>query len=296
VRKALQLLEELTTRYPGYAAPWALRAECYCVLGLDAPATTREFGQLALACSERALGLAPHAAEAHAASGWAKGEYLFDHAAAEFHLKRALELKPGFVTARYVWGVAACALRRFDEGLRYLESAAALDPLSMLAQRGVAYAWFVRGDLHRAREHVLQALDLAPAAPFALYLHGLIEAEAGNTDPGIDLLRAAITQAGGTWPFIEGFVAYYLGRSGRAAEAAAAAKGLAALSPPPHMALALADLGGGRRGSAIAHLEAAARAGDPFVVHIADHPPFPHLMGEGRFDALCRRLNLPVQG
>lgn len=133
--------------------------------------------------------------------------------------------------ARYVWGMAACALRRFDEALRYVESAVELDPLSMVAHRGVAYVWFARGDLERAREHVLQALDLSPRAPFATYLHGLIEAEAGNTDLGVTLLQRAIAQAGGTWSFVEGFIAYYQARAGQPEVAEASERRLGEIDP-----------------------------------------------------------------
>jgi len=294
VGKALRLLEELTTRFPDYAAPWAARAECYCVLGLDAPARTTKHSELALACSERALVLAPKLAEAHAARGWALGQYRFDHAAGERHLTRAMELKPGYLMARYVWSMAACSLRRFDEALRYAESAVALDPLSMVAHRGVAYVWFARGDLDRAREYVLQALDLAPGAAFATYLHGLVEAEAGQTELGLELLRQAVLQAGGAWPLVEGFMAYYQARSGQAAEAASTERRLAALEQPSHMALALAALGRREAARAVDHLERATAEGDPFLVHIADHPPFPQLRTEPRARALYRRLNLPA--
>jgi serine/threonine-protein kinase len=293
IAKALRLLEELTTRSPDYAAPWAARAECYCVLGLDAPVRVVELGALALECAERALVLAPQLAEAHAAQGWAIGQYRFDHAGSERHLKRAIELKPSYVMARYVWGMAACALRRFDEALRYVESAVELDPLSMVAHRGVAYVWFARGDLERAREHVLQALDLAPRAPFATYLHGLIEAEAGNTDFGVTLLQRAIAQAGDTWPFIEGFIAYYQARAGQTEVAEASERRLGEIDPPNHMALALAALGRHDIPGAVHQLQLAAGARDPFLVHIADHPPLTQLLAEPRATSLYRRLNLP---
>jgi serine/threonine-protein kinase len=288
VDKALRIIEELTTRFPGYAAPWAARAECYCVLGLDAPVRTTEFGALALSCADRSLALAPNLADAH----WAIGQYRFDHAGAERHLKRAIELKPGHVEARYVWAMAACVLRRFDEALGYAESAAALDPLSMVTHRGVAYVWFARGDPGRAREHVLQALDLAPRAAFATYLHGLIEAEAGDTDLALTLLERAIAQAGGRWPLVEGFIAYYQARAGQTAAADATERRLESVTPASHTALALAALGRRDTVRAIEQLELAASAGDPFVVHIADHPPFPELRAEPRAQDLYRRLNL----
>ena len=296
VGKALRLLEELTTRCPGYAAPWAARAECYCVLGLDAPERTVELGELALACAARALALAPNLADAHAAQGWAIGQYRFDHEGSERHLKRAIELKPSYVMARYVWGMAASALRRFDEALHYVESAVALDPLSMVAHRGVAYVWFARGEYDRAREHILQALDLAPRAGFATYLHGLIEAESGNTRLGLDLLRRAIAQAGGSWPFMEGFIAYYQARAGDSAAAEACERRLAEAGSPNHMALALAALGRRDTAAAVVQLELAANAGDPFVVHIADHPPFTELLEVPRARMLYQRFNLPVGG
>jgi hypothetical protein len=69
---------------------------------------------------------------------------------------------------------------------------------------------------------------------------------------------------------------------------------LAGLAPPNHMALALAAMGRGDTARAIDHLELAARSGDPFVVHIADHPPFPRLQREPRAGGLYRRLNLPT--
>ena len=295
VEKALRLLEEITARFPGYAAPWAARAECCCVLGLDA-VTPRELGDSAVECGNRALSLAPHSAAAHAAAGWALGAYRFDHVAAEQHLKRAIELMPGHVMARYVWGMAACALRRFDEGLHYAETAASLDPLSMVARRGVAYACFARGDLTRAREHVVESLDLSPHAPFATYLHGLIEAEDGNAAAGLALLQQAITQAGGAWPLVEGFAAYYLARAGRSGDASAIRARLSSPPAPAHLPLALVELGVGRIDEAIACLERSAAAGEPFVIHIANHPPFPQLLPVPRFQTLCRRLNLlPVR-
>lgn len=294
VGKAMRLLDELTARYPDYAAPWAARAECYCALGLDAPARATAYGELALACSERALVLAPKLAEAHAARGWALGQYRFDHAAGERHLKRAMEIKPGYMMAHYVWSMAACTQRRFDEALRYAESAAVLDPLSMVAHRGVAYVWFARGHLDRARERVLQALDLAPGAAFATQLHGLIEAEAGQTDLGLQLLQRAVAQAGGTWPLVEGFMAYYQARAGQAAEAASTERRLAALDSPSHIALALAALGRHDVARAVDLLDQAAGEGDAYVVHLADHPPFPQLRAEPRARALYRRLNLPA--
>lgn len=294
IAKALGLLEELTSRFSAYATPWAARAECHCVLGLDGPTWAREVGEVALSCSARSLALAPDLAEAHAARGWAVGQYQFDHASAERHLKRAIELKPGYMTARYVWAMAACALRRFDEALRYAESALALDPLSMVAHRGVAYVWFVRGDLSRAREHVLQALDLAPGAAFATYLHGLIEVEAGDTDAGVALLQRAVDQSGGSWPLVEGFEAYSLARAGRVGEAAEIERRLAGSATPNHLALALAALGRRETAAAIDRLALAVRDGDPFVVHVADHPPLPQLLLEPRMRELCRRLNLPA--
>ncbi len=294
VARALTLLEELNTRYPDYAAPWAARAECYCILGLDAPGRPATYGPLALACSERALILAPMLAEAHAARGWALGQYRFDHAASERHLTRAIELKPGYLMARYVWSMAACVLRRFDEALRHAESAVALDPLSMVAHRGVAYVWFARGELSRAREHVSQARDLAPGAAFATYLHGLIEAESGETDLGLALLQQAVDQAGGRWPLIEGFIAYYQARAGRVTEAAETERKIANQEGPHYMARALSALGRRQPAEAVACLERAAAEGDPFLVHLSDHPPFAQLRHEPLASALYRRLNLPT--
>jgi TolB-like protein/Flp pilus assembly protein TadD len=292
VAKALRL-EELNSRFPGYAARGRRVPSATACWVSTLPPDPWHSGDLALECGTRTR-LAPNLAEAHAAQGWAIGQYRFDHAGSERHLQRAIELKPSYAMARYVWGMAACALRRFDEALRYVESAVELDPLSMVAHRGVAYVWFARGDLERAREHVLQALDLSPRAPFATYLHGLIEAEAGNTDLGVTLLQRAIAQAGGTWSFVEGFIAYYQARAGQPEVAEASERRLGEIDPPNHMALALAALGRHDIPEAIHQLELAAGARDPFLVHIADHPPLTQLLAEPRATSLYRRLNLPV--
>ena len=294
IDKALRLLEELTTRFPGYAAPWAALGECYCVLGLDGHHDVQGVGTAALECSARALMLAPNLAEAHAAEGWARGEYCYDHAAGERHLKRAIELKPSYVSARYVWAMAACALHRFDEGLRHAQAAAACDPLSMTARRGVAYAHFVQGDYNRAREEVLAALELAPGAPFALYLQGMIEAEAGNDAEGIEILRDAIRLSGGSWPVVEGLLAYYLSRAGRCAEADGTARALLASDHRDGLALALAALARRDTDGVIHHLELAREQGNAMIVHIADLPAFRRLSTEPRYRSLCARLNLPA--
>ncbi|MBK6349838.1 MAG: hypothetical protein V9E93_00175 [Steroidobacteraceae bacterium] len=61
------------------------------------------------------------------------------------------------------------------------------------------------------------------------------------------------------------------------------------------MSLALAALGRHDTSDAIQQLDLAARAYDPFLVYIADHPPFTQLWAEPRAQPLYLRLNLPVR-
>lgn len=111
---------------------------------------------------EKALGLDPNLAEAHAALGRMRGLYDWDWSGATAAYKRALELGPGNATV--VLGLAgqAATLGHLEEALRLDRRAIEMDPLNVGAHHGRGnHAWRA-GRLDEAEAAFRKVLDLDP--------------------------------------------------------------------------------------------------------------------------------------
>jgi tetratricopeptide (TPR) repeat protein len=78
----------------------------------------------------KALALDDRDAEAHCYLGEAKRILDYDFAGEEAELKRALEIDPNSATAHYFMSVLKCAQGDLDEGVKQIQEAEKLDPLS----------------------------------------------------------------------------------------------------------------------------------------------------------------------
>lgn len=171
--EALQWFEKAIDRDPHFALAQAALASCHAVMPWYREVDHALCVETARTAAERALGLAPDLAEAHAVMGLIATDYDMDGPAAERWLGQALELKPSCVQGRHWYGDLLNALSRHDDALAQAILAAKIEPLSPLFQLRVARILEDAGRQSEATEAYHRALEMDPFHPVIHALSGV---------------------------------------------------------------------------------------------------------------------------
>ena len=97
----IEYFQQALAADPSYAAAYAQLAECYALLAIFSSVPPKQAMPKAREAAQRALELNEELAEAHAAMGFIQRLYDWDWAVAERHLKRAIQLNPGYATGHH---------------------------------------------------------------------------------------------------------------------------------------------------------------------------------------------------
>ena len=218
--RALQYFEAALARDPDYALAYAGVADVYNLLAFYGVMRPREAIPKARAAANRALEINPDLAEAHCALGYAVQAYDWDAIASEKLLRRAIDLKPTYVTARYWLAACLSAQRRTAEAVECDEEAVRIEPLSVFAHVHLAWMLAVANRLDEAERRIQHALEISPDALMARWLGGQIHIGQGRFDEGIASLKSAAEMSGRA-PFMLGTYASALAIVGRPEESRA---------------------------------------------------------------------------
>lgn len=146
---------------PSFAPAWAGLARSYRSSGYVQGADPHEFKDRARQAARRAIELDPDLPEAHTVLGILHFSYDWDWDGAERELRRAVELDPGSYDTQYWLGYSLYARGRFEEGLKHLQRANAINPLESKSQIGEAL-WFM-GRIDEALGMLQETARLTPA-------------------------------------------------------------------------------------------------------------------------------------
>lgn len=254
----------------------------------------REVFPLAKAAAAQALRIDPDSPEGLMAHG--RVQHLFDWnwESAEASFKRALELNPSLVEARFAYAHLLTDLGRFDEGLEQGRQALELDPLS-------PYIAALLGGFHSAARQpeaaskmVAHALELQPDFWIALLVRGGLALDRGEASNAVeDFAKAAERSRGASQMLAMLAVAQSAaGQAGEAAATLAALEARAAEGYVPATSLAAAHVAVGESDRALALLERAYEERDIRMAFLKVDARWNSLRGDPRFQALARRLDL----
>jgi len=274
---------------PEYDQAWAALADTYALFPEYGAGPIDEYVPLGIEAANHALSINPDSARALTARAYIRFMYDYDYPAAMADFQRAIELEPGYPTAHQWYGELLNILRRTDEAIEQVDIAAGLDPRAAVIAHVKGFILMEAGRFEEARKQYLLTLQIAPDNWITIYgmeLLCLMEAQydqareyavrmalLDNYGPETDL---AIIDAMEN-PVLKPRALELLQKDVQMPDGAL------------FKAVFLMLLGEDEL--ALANLESAFDAGDPYAVHMNRFAIYDRLRGNPRFQALLKKMN-----
>ncbi len=111
---------------------------------------------------------------------------------AAFHLKKAIEIAPGYKSAHNGYGITLAKMQRMAEAETHFAKALEIDPDFTSAHFNLGLALYRRNQLEEAALHFISVLDNEPLHPMAHFYLGNILAEHGDLTRAISHYQKAL--------------------------------------------------------------------------------------------------------
>jgi len=197
IAEAVQYFEQAAAEDPGYALAYSGLADCYALEVDYRGAPVTEGMRRAREEARRALALDEGLAEAHTSLAWVLFIHDWDWEAAGTHFARAIELNPGYATARQWYSWYLMAMSRTEEALAQGRIANELDPISASVCRSLGWLYYFARRTDEAVLQLQRALGLNPTSEETQWVLGLALIQAGRYDEAEAALREAEAGARG---------------------------------------------------------------------------------------------------
>src|SRR5262249_49039510 len=144
----------------------------------------------AKAHARKALEIDPTLAEAHSSLALISSHYDWEWAEAEQHYLRAIELNPGYATARHWFAVDYLAIIcRMEEAMEQIDIALARDPLSPIIREGKGFRLMLSHRYDEAIEQHRRTLELDSFFYKAFTSMGRVYTQKGLYEEAITMLQ-----------------------------------------------------------------------------------------------------------
>jgi serine/threonine-protein kinase len=160
--RAIEHFERALEHDPAYALAYAGLGNAYGTLSYYGVMLPAEGFPRARAAAMRALEIDPNLADAHVTIGLERLFHGWDWPAAAAALDKAISVDPNSALAHAVHSLWFVTCGRFEEAMAATRRARALDPLSPFINMGVAWVYHFEGRHQEAVREVLDILALRP--------------------------------------------------------------------------------------------------------------------------------------
>ena len=175
---------------PSYVAAHAALADSYAALVYGNYLAPSEGFSKARGLIAKAKELDPEAAEPWASEGYLNMYFDWDFETAGKNLRKAIEINPSYAAAHDWLGVLLTAEGKFEEAKAELESARAVDPLSLPILTDIAFELHYAGRNQEALEALRAPLALNASFPPALFWTGRIYVMEGRCEEAFQAFHA----------------------------------------------------------------------------------------------------------
>jgi TolB-like protein/Tfp pilus assembly protein PilF/DNA-binding winged helix-turn-helix (wHTH) protein len=289
VRTSREYFEKAVEKDPAYAQAWVGLAFAYNMVD------DYSHGQEA---ARKALALDASNGEAHAAfavTTWYKN---WDWITAGQEFKRAIELDPNNANAHHTYGLYLSALGRHDEARAQMQRTLELDPLAPFAYANLGSIYWSNHDFDRAIQQLRRSLEIDPNFPYAHFFLGQVYESLARYDQALEEFEKYRTLSGIPYEY-KGAIAHLYAVQGRRAKVMKLLEELKAQHKPGDMlsyAIASGYVGLGDKDRAFQWLQNSCAEHSDDMVDFNDDIRMDPLRSDPRFQALVRRVGVPVSG
>lgn len=295
LNKSLEYFQQAVSKDPQYAPAYAGLADTYRLLGQFAVLPLRVSTDKAKAAAQTALKLDKDLAEAHASLGMVSLMDHFDWRQADRELSMAIELNPGYASA-YQWrALSLASTGRVEEGVNMARRAQELDPLSLIINAYLGFAYYESRNYDSAADQCKKTLELDPNFAVAHSYLALAYAQKEAYELALEEAHKGVELSGGA-ANLKVMLAVVTAAAGKRTEAQQMAVQLAGSAHegylnPGEIALIYAQLG--EKDRAFQWLKTAYEEGSIWSAFLKSEPVLDGLRSDPRFARLLREVGLP---
>jgi TolB-like protein/Tfp pilus assembly protein PilF len=278
---------------PNYALAYAGLADSYILLGFYGAEAPDEVMPKAKAAAVKALELDDSLAEAHNSLAYIHFSYEWKWSAAEREFKKAIKLNPKYATVHHWYAFKLAAMGRHDDAVAEMMLARELDPLALIINAEVGWAYYFGRRYDKAIEQYQKTLEMDPGFGVAHMFLGTAHTQQERFTEAISDLRKAVELSGGS-PLMKAMLGHALGRAG---DREAAETMIDELTKPSagyvsayNVALIYAGLG--ETDQTLSWLARAVDQHDLFLAWMNVEPMFDSVRDDPRFSELITRIGL----
>jgi serine/threonine protein kinase/tetratricopeptide (TPR) repeat protein len=294
--KAIGYFQQASQKDPSYALAYAGVADCYVLLGWNSYLPPKDAFPKGKAAAMAALEIAPDLGEAHtdlAAVLWLH-DWQWPEAQKEF--QRSLKLSPCYPTANHYYAECLMTLGRNAEALIRMKQSLELDPLSLIINDAIGWAYYHARQYDEAVAQLLRTVELDPNYPMTYWLLGLLYRKTARYDLAISAGEKGVNLSGGS-PLMRAALAQTFATAGAAQKAIQILDDLQKLAKERYVAphfFAGIYVGLGEHDRAIEYLEKSCAEHCHWLIYLHIDPSLDDLRNDSRFQDLLRRVGLPA--
>ena len=295
--KAIEYFRQAVEKDPSYALAYTGVADSYVLLGWNSYLPPKDAFTKGKAAAITALQLDPDLAEAHtplAALLWLHNWH-WEEAQTEF--KRSLELGPTYPTANHWYAEYVTTMGRHEEAIVRMKKGQELDPLSLIINVAVGWAFYLARRYDEATEQLRRTIELDPNYPVTYWILGLLLRKTGCYELAITEGEKGVKLSGGS-PLMRAALAHTFGAAGRTKEAFQMLDELTELAKQKYVApyfFAGIHIGLGENDRAMECLEKSYEEHSHWLIYLHIDPSMDRLRDNPRFQDLLRRVGLPAR-
>ncbi len=293
--KAKECFEKAIEMDPGSALAFDSLAELYWYMGFFGGVQPREAFSMSMWHAMRALELDDTLAETHALLAMLRKELDYNWSEVDRELRKAMNLNPDSPLVRLRYAISGLLPRaRIAEAAAQMEFVVRADPLSIFVRWWSAVMLFLSGQFGRMIEESRHMISLDPTHFLGHWTLGMGLDGTGECADAVAALDKAHELSGGS-PFTLGFLAYGMGRAGRAEDARtlleqASRAAKEGYLPPSVFVLGHAGL---EEWDAVFHwLGETIDVRDPMAMPMKTFPFLAPVRSDPRYRALLHKMNL----
>jgi TolB-like protein/Tfp pilus assembly protein PilF len=291
-RRGIENFRQAIELDPNYALAYAGLADSYILLGFYGAESPNEVMPKAKAAAVKALELDDSLAEAHNSLAYIHFTNEWNWPAAEKEFKKAIKLNPKYATVHHWYAFKLAAMGRHDDSVAEMKLARELDPLALIINAEVGWAYYFARRYDKAIEQFQKTVEMDPGFAVTYMFFGLAYTQQGRFDEAISELRKAVELSGGSL-IMKAILGHAYGRAGDRKAAEQMIEELtnsAGYISAYNVALIYAGLD--ETENALTWLARAVKQHDLFLAWMNVEPMFDSVRPEPRFAEMVKQIGL----